>query len=65
MGDLDDAEPLTAAVKRDEAITDLAESRSSARCSSRRGVLGLVLDCPECSEQHFFDWELLRGTSAR
>ncbi|GAA3128552.1 DUF5319 family protein [Nonomuraea salmonea] len=24
-------------------------------------MLGLVLDCPECGEQHFFDWDLLRG----
>ncbi|WP_344835627.1 DUF5319 domain-containing protein [Nonomuraea dietziae] len=60
LGDLDDAEPLTAA-ERDEAITDLADVEVFRSLLEPQGVLGLVLDCPECSEQHFFDWELLRG----
>ncbi|MET9337318.1 MULTISPECIES: DUF5319 domain-containing protein [unclassified Nonomuraea] len=60
LGDLDDAEPLTAA-ERDEAITDLADVEVFRSLLEPQGVLGLVLDCPECSEQHFFDWDLLRG----
>ncbi|MEV1248032.1 DUF5319 domain-containing protein [Nonomuraea sp. NPDC050022] len=60
MGELDDAEPLTAA-ERDEAITDLADVEVFRSLLEQQGVLGLVLDCPECGEQHFFDWELLRG----
>ncbi|MFI6320750.1 DUF5319 domain-containing protein [Nonomuraea sp. NPDC050556] len=60
MGELDDAEPLTAA-ERDEAITDLADVEVFRSLLEPQGVLGLVLDCPECGEQHFFDWELLRG----
>jgi hypothetical protein len=60
MGALDDAEPLTAQ-ERDEAITDLAEVEVFRSLLEPQGVLGLVLDCPECGEQHFFDWELLRG----
>ncbi|MBT2224311.1 MULTISPECIES: DUF5319 domain-containing protein [Nonomuraea] len=60
MGELDDAEPLTAS-ERDEAITDLADVEVFRSLLEQQGVLGLVLDCPECGEQHFFDWELLRG----
>ena len=60
MGRLDDAEPLTAA-ERDEAITDLADVEVFRSLLEPQGVLGLVLDCPECGEQHFFDWDLLRG----
>ncbi|WP_049562393.1 DUF5319 domain-containing protein [Nonomuraea sp. SBT364] len=60
MGELGDAEPLTAA-ERDEAITDLADVEVFRSLLEQQGVLGLVLDCPECGEQHFFDWDLLRG----
>jgi len=60
MGRLEDAEPLTAA-ERDEAITDLADVEVFRSLLEPQGVLGLVLDCPECGEQHFFDWDLLRG----
>ncbi len=60
MGELDDAEPLTPA-ERDEAVTDLADVEVFRSLLEPQGVLGLVLDCPECGEQHFFDWDLLRG----
>ncbi|MEU4578199.1 DUF5319 domain-containing protein [Nonomuraea sp. ATR24] len=60
MGELGEAEPLTAA-ERDEAITDLADVEVFRSLLEQQGVLGLVLDCPECGEQHFFDWDLLRG----
>ena len=60
LGGLDDGEPLTPA-ERDEAITDLADVEVFRSLLEPQGVLGLVLDCPECGEQHYFDWELLRG----
>jgi hypothetical protein len=60
MGEYDDPAPLTSA-ERDEAITDLADVEVFRTLLEPQGVLGLVLDCPECGEQHFFDWELLRG----
>lgn len=60
MGELDDTEPLSAA-ERDEAVTDLADVEVFRSLLEPQGVLGLVLDCPECGEQHFFDWDLLRG----
>ncbi|MER6825894.1 DUF5319 family protein [Streptosporangium sp. NPDC000563] len=60
LGDADDPEPLTTD-ERDEAMTDLADVEVFRSLLEPQGVLGLVLDCPECGEQHYFDWELLRG----
>jgi hypothetical protein len=60
LGELDDSEPLTLA-ERDEALTDLADVEVFRSLLEPQGVLGLVLDCPECGEQHYFDWDLLRG----
>ncbi|WP_433251629.1 DUF5319 family protein [Streptosporangium sp. CA-135522] len=60
LGEPDDPEPLTSA-ERDEAMTDLADVEVFRSLLEPQGVLGLVLDCPECGDQHYFDWELLRG----
>lgn len=60
LGGADDPEPLTTD-ERDEAMTDLADVEVFRSLLEPQGVLGLVLDCPECGEQHYFDWELLRG----
>jgi hypothetical protein len=60
LGEPDDPEPLTSD-ERDEAMTDLADVEVFRSLLEPQGVLGLVLDCPECGEQHYFNWELLRG----
>ncbi len=60
LGEADASQPLTSA-ERDEAMTDLADVEVFRSLLEPQGVLGLVLDCPECGEQHYFDWELLRG----
>ncbi|SDH51140.1 hypothetical protein SAMN05421505_11749 [Sinosporangium album] len=60
LGEFDGPEPLTPA-ERDEALTDLADVEVFRSLLEPQGVLGLVLDCPECGERHYFDWELLRG----
>ncbi|MGW4421623.1 DUF5319 family protein [Streptosporangium sp. NPDC004631] len=60
LGESGAPEPLTPA-ERDEAMTDLADVEVFRSMLEPHGVLGLVLDCPECGEQHYFDWELLRG----
>ncbi|MFC0864784.1 DUF5319 domain-containing protein [Sphaerimonospora cavernae] len=60
LGAPDDPEPLTHA-ERDEALTDLADVEVFRSLLEPQGVLGLVLDCPECGDQHYFDWDLLRG----
>ncbi|MFD0884525.1 DUF5319 family protein [Streptosporangium algeriense] len=60
LGETDAPQSLTSA-ERDEAMTDLADVEVFRSLLEPQGVLGLVLDCPECGEQHYFDWELLRG----
>ncbi|GAT66463.1 DUF5319 family protein [Planomonospora sp. ID91781] len=60
LGDSDAPEPLTPA-ERDEAVTDLADVEVFRSLLEPQGVFGLVLDCPECGDQHYFNWELLRG----
>ncbi|MEV8633112.1 DUF5319 family protein [Streptosporangium sp. NPDC051023] len=60
LGEAEASQPLTSA-ERDEAMTDLADVEVFRSLLEPQGVLGLVLDCPECGEQHYFDWELLRG----
>ncbi|RJL23599.1 DUF5319 family protein [Bailinhaonella thermotolerans] len=60
LGETDDAEPLTPA-ERDEALTDLADVEVFRTLLEPQGILGLVLECGECSEAHYFDWDLLRG----
>jgi hypothetical protein len=60
LGELDNADPLTIS-EREEALTDLADVEVFRSLLEPQGILGLVLECPECGEQHYFDWDLLRG----
>ncbi len=41
-----------------EDLADLAEFREALE---PRGFRGVVIPCPDCEEDHFFGWELLRG----
>jgi hypothetical protein len=38
-------------------LADLAEFRSALE---QRGFLGVVISCPDCEEDHYFGWSLLR-----
>jgi hypothetical protein len=38
-------------------LADLAEFRAALE---QRGFLGVVISCPDCEEDHFFSWSLLR-----
>lgn len=60
LGELDGVDPLTSA-EREEALTDLADVEVFRALLEPQGIQGLVLECPECGEQHYFDWDLLRG----
>lgn len=60
LGESAPCEPLTSA-EREEALTDLADVEVFRSLLEPRGILGLCLDCPECGEQHYFGWDLLRG----
>lgn len=52
---LDDAE-------RDEVVADLGDLAVFEALLAPRGIRGVVVDCEDCSEQHYHDWDLLRAS---
>jgi hypothetical protein len=58
--DDEDVEPLSAE-EREEVLADLEDLEVFQTLLEPRGVRGLVVDCDDCHEPHFFAWELLRG----
>ena len=56
--DEDDVEPLTP-LEREEIIADLEDLEIFRALLEPRGVRGLVVDCDDCREPHYFSWELL------
>jgi hypothetical protein len=56
----DDAVPLTLE-ERTEVVEDLEDLEVFAALLAPRGVRGLVVDCDDCNEPHYFSWDLLRG----
>ena len=63
-GDLTDEEELAApltADEREDILADLEDLEVFQALLEPRGVRGLVVDCQDCEEPHFFAWELLRG----
>ncbi len=58
---LDDNEapqPLTDDERRD-VLADLAELTEFRATLSVQGVDGIVVDCGDCGEQHYFGWDLM------
>jgi len=62
FGPDDDAidEPLTDSERRD-LLEDLEDIDAFQALLEPRGVKGLVVDCEDCQEPHFFAWALLRA----
>ena len=66
LADLDEAEseaggdPLTPA-EREDVLEDLADLEIYQALLTPVGVRGLVIECEDCHEPHYFDWDLLRG----
>jgi uncharacterized protein DUF5319 len=58
--DAEDFEPLTAS-EREEVLGDLGDLEVFRSLLEPRGTRGLVVDCDECEEPHYFDWDLLIG----
>jgi hypothetical protein len=58
----EDAEldPLTEA-ERQDVLEDLSDLEIYQALLSPTGVRGLVIECEDCHEPHYFDWDLLRG----
>ena len=60
----DDAEPGEPALSpgdREDVLDDLEDLEVFEALLSPRGVRGLVVDCEDCREPHYFGWDLLRG----
>jgi hypothetical protein len=64
LDDLDDppsgGEPLTP-VEREDVLADLEDLEIFQTLLSVRGVRGIVVECEDCGEPHYFGWELMRG----
>jgi hypothetical protein len=60
LGPEDEIEPLTPD-EREDVLADLEDLEVFEALLAPRGVRGLVVDCQDCEEQHFFAWDLLRG----
>jgi hypothetical protein len=59
-GEHDDEEQLSTA-EREEVLEDLADLEVYQALLTPMGVRGLVIECEDCQESHYFDWDLLRG----
>ncbi len=58
LEDLDPVEPLTEA-DRQEIAADLAELTEFEAALSPHEIHGIVVDCGDCGEQHYFSWALM------
>lgn len=56
----DGNEPLSSP-ERQDVLEDLADLEIYQALLSPIGVRGLVIECEDCHEPHYFDWDLLRG----
>jgi hypothetical protein len=56
----DENDPLTAD-ERQDVLEDLADLAIYQALLTPLGVRGLVIECEDCHEPHYFDWDLLRG----
>jgi hypothetical protein len=59
--DSDAALPPMLPHEREEVLSDLEDLEVFEALLSPRGVKGLVVDCDDCREAHYFSWDLLRG----
>jgi hypothetical protein len=61
LDDPDDASPPLLPAERESVLEDLEDLDVFAALLEPRGVRGLVVDCADCGEEHFFGWDLLRA----
>ena len=47
---------------RQDVLEDLSDLEIYQALLSPTGIRGLVIECEDCHEPHYFDWDLLRGT---
>jgi hypothetical protein len=66
LADLDDVEPeepgdALTSTEREDVLEDLADLEIYQTLLTPLGVRGLVIECEDCHEPHYFDWDQLRG----
>lgn len=47
--------------EREDVLADLSDLEVYRALLEPRGVRGLVVDCDDCDEPHYFGWDLLRA----
>lgn len=47
--------------EREDVLADLSDLEVYRALLEPRGVRGLVVDCDDCDEPHYFGWDLLRS----
>ena len=47
--------------EREDVLEDLEDLEVFEALLTPRGIKGLVVDCEDCQETHYFAWDLLRG----
>jgi Family of unknown function (DUF5319) len=57
----DDANEALTDAERQDVLEDLADLEIYQALLTPVGVRGLVIECEDCNEPHYFDWDLLRG----
>ena len=55
-----ESDPLTE-TERQDVLEDLSDLEIYQALLSPTGIRGLVIECEDCHEPHYFDWDLLRG----
>lgn len=59
--DADDLGDSLTVDERKDVLEDLADLEIYQALLSPLGFRGLVIDCEDCHQPHYFDWDLLRG----
>src|SRR3954447_22419326 len=62
--DDDDLRPLSVE-EREDVLADLEDLEIFQALLEPRAVRGLVVECQDCEEPHYFEWDLLRGNLKR
>lgn len=58
-----DNRPLDAE-ERKNVEADLEDLRVMRKVFERQGARGVVIDCPDCGQNHYYDWDLLQDSLA-
>jgi hypothetical protein len=59
--DPDEDVPPLSPDEREDVLADLADLEVYRTLLEPRGVRGLVVDCDDCNEAHYFGWDLLKS----